>query len=203
MAVDAVNGTTISTQSTSSATKLGKDEFLKILITQLKNQNPLEPLKPDEFMAQLSQLTQVEQLTNISKTLTEMQATAKAGDVSQWVAAIGKRIQVETPSISKGDEVTIVPSGDYDKIVITAKSLTTGETTSVAFNKGDSLTFKYEGTDEATIAVSGTKNGKVVLCKSQVFKVVAGIDVSTDKGTMLVARNGQSYTAKEIKQIKE
>jgi flagellar basal-body rod modification protein FlgD len=203
MAVDAVNGTTTTTQTTSSTTNLGKDDFLKILITQLKNQNPLEPMKPDEFMSQLSQLTQVEQLTNIAKTLEEMQTTAKEGDVGQWVAAIGKRMKVETSSISNGDEVTIVPSGDYDKIVLTAKSLATGETTSVAFSKGDSLTFKYDGTDEATIAVSGTKNGKVVLCTSQVFKVVAGIDVSTDKGTMLVASNGQSYTAKEIKQIKE
>ena len=48
---------------------MGKDAFLKILMTQLKYQDPMDPMKPNEFMGQLSQLTQVEQLTNIAETL--------------------------------------------------------------------------------------------------------------------------------------
>jgi flagellar hook assembly protein FlgD len=202
MAVDAVSGTTTTTQTTSSATKLGKDEFLKILITQLKNQNPLEPLKPDEFMMQLSQLTQVEQLTNISKTLEEMQKSESEGDIGKWLTAIGKRMNVEAKTVSKGDEFTITPSGDYDKIVVTAKDITTGKTQDVTFNRGDKLTYMYDGDGEAAISAVGVKNGKVVGCTTKVFKVVAGVNV-TDTGTMLVATNGQTYPAKDIKQIKE
>ena len=48
---------------------LGKDDFLKLLIAQLKNQDPQDPADSAQMAAQLAQFTSVEQLTNISRTL--------------------------------------------------------------------------------------------------------------------------------------
>lgn len=53
---------------------LGKDDFLKIFITELQNQDPLDPLKDREFIAQMAQFTTLEQLTNLSKTNEKMLA---------------------------------------------------------------------------------------------------------------------------------
>ena len=61
---------------------LGKDAFLKILITQLSNQDPLDPLKDKDFIAQMAQFSTLEQMTNMNKTIEQMAAMNKASAVS-------------------------------------------------------------------------------------------------------------------------
>ncbi|EGL14669.1 MULTISPECIES: flagellar hook capping FlgD N-terminal domain-containing protein [unclassified Paenibacillus] len=66
-------GSTTNTASAASKAKekkdgsiLGKDDFLKILITQLQNQDPMQPMQDKEFVAQMAQFTSVEQLSNMA-----------------------------------------------------------------------------------------------------------------------------------------
>ena len=54
-------------QTSSQRAQLGKNEFLTLLVTQLRNQDPLSPLQPHEFAAQLAQFTSVEQLTQLNE----------------------------------------------------------------------------------------------------------------------------------------
>ena len=49
---------------------MGKDEFLKLLVTQLQNQDPLNPMKNEEFVTQLATFTSLEQLISINKGVT-------------------------------------------------------------------------------------------------------------------------------------
>ncbi len=49
--------------------EMGKDDFLKLLVGQLRHQDPMEPLKDQEFMGQLAQFSQLEQMTNVSSAM--------------------------------------------------------------------------------------------------------------------------------------
>ncbi len=50
---------------------VNKDEFLQLFVAQLKNQNPMDPLKGHEFIAQLAQFSSVEQLTSLNTSFAE------------------------------------------------------------------------------------------------------------------------------------
>jgi flagellar basal-body rod modification protein FlgD len=76
-----------SNDSNNKAKTLGKDDFLKILITQLQHQDPSQPLEDKEFIAQMAQFTSVEQLTNMN---TELKALRQMMGISP--AFIGKEI---------------------------------------------------------------------------------------------------------------
>lgn len=79
--------------STESVGALGKDEFFKMLIAQLKNQDPLNPQDGAEFSAQLAQFTSLEQLTNLNKTLEAQSASYSALMNLQSVSMIGKEVE--------------------------------------------------------------------------------------------------------------
>ncbi|HBT20167.1 MAG TPA: flagellar hook capping protein [Peptococcaceae bacterium] len=93
---------TASSSSTNSAESqgiLGKDDFLKILVAQLKFQNPLEPMDDEEFISQLTQFSILEQITGIREELQELKSSLKNGVDGQYALGIqalnmiGKRIK--------------------------------------------------------------------------------------------------------------
>ncbi|MEO3945100.1 flagellar hook capping FlgD N-terminal domain-containing protein [Gorillibacterium sp. CAU 1737] len=69
-----------SSGNTSTAAKadqsLGKDQFMKILIAQLKNQDPMNPMKDQEFIAQMAQFSSVEQLSNMANEMKLLRLSA-------------------------------------------------------------------------------------------------------------------------------
>jgi|DewCreStandDraft_1066081.scaffolds.fasta_scaffold01541_15 flagellar basal-body rod modification protein FlgD len=94
-----------------SITDLGRDEFLKLLIAQLQNQDPLHPLEDRDFIVQLAQfqtLDQLEQLTQQLQTTIELQqfssATALLGRTVEAVDEKGETVQgtVQAVAMEKG-----------------------------------------------------------------------------------------------------
>lgn len=85
-----------STSSTSKALlaggQLGKDEFLKLLVTQLQHQDPLAPTQDKEFMAQLAQFSALEQMNNVAASLDKLTRTSQLG---QGAALFGKEVEYE------------------------------------------------------------------------------------------------------------
>lgn len=71
------------------------ESFLNLLITQLKNQDPLDPLDATEFTAQLAQFAAVEQAIKTNKNLESLIDMSKTGQVSAAVSYLGKIIEAE------------------------------------------------------------------------------------------------------------
>jgi flagellar basal-body rod modification protein FlgD len=68
---------------------MGKDEFLQLLVAQLKNQDPMNPLKAEEFAAQLAQFSSLEQLMNINGTMEgQINQTSALMEATNQIAAL-------------------------------------------------------------------------------------------------------------------
>jgi flagellar basal-body rod modification protein FlgD len=76
----------------SSGSVLGKDDFLRLLVTQLRHQDPLSPLDQNQFLAQSAQFSALEELQNIRAALESSQGTQGGSALTQAAVLIGKQI---------------------------------------------------------------------------------------------------------------
>ncbi len=194
--------TSTGTSGATSATSISPDAFLQLLITQMQNQDPLDPQSPEDFMSQLSQLTEVQQLTNISSSISALSQSSQQGSIAQWLPTVGKKVDVQSNALSTGDQVTLYPQGSYDKIILSLADANTGNLQQVTFNKGDSLTYTYNGADNVTFGISATLNGAPASCNVEVSRVVQGIQAS-NSGVQVVFGDGTTMPVTSITQITE
>ncbi|MDE7139163.1 MAG: flagellar hook assembly protein FlgD, partial [Treponemataceae bacterium] len=82
-----------------SSNKLGKDDFLKLLVTQLSNQDPLSPMENTEFIAQMAQFSSLEQMTNMSNNFERLSTLMNTTAATE---TIGRAVEIEM-----GDTTTI------------------------------------------------------------------------------------------------
>lgn len=71
---------------------LGKDDFLKILITQLQNQDPTSPMDDKEFIAQMAQFSSLEQMSNMAGAIENLTAVSVQSQLIQFNTFIGKTV---------------------------------------------------------------------------------------------------------------
>ena len=93
---------TTSTTSNSSTTGLGESDFLNLLIAQLKNQDPLNPVKDTDFIAQLANFSSLQQMTSMNTNMSNLLAQQ---NYTNAASMIGKQI---TTSDSKSGVVSKV-----------------------------------------------------------------------------------------------
>ena len=100
--------------------QMGKDTFLKLLVAQLKYQNPLEPTDSAAFMAQTAQFTMVEKLDALAKNNAELLSTNRALSAS---SLIGQSVVSAGPT---GEDVVATVTGV--RLDATGPVLLTGDT---------------------------------------------------------------------------
>ncbi|PXW92527.1 flagellar basal-body rod modification protein FlgD [Streptohalobacillus salinus] len=71
---------------------LGKDEFLQLLMAQIKNQDPLDPMDDKEFISQMSTFSSLEQMMNMNESITKLVSNQMMSPVIQYSHLIGKEV---------------------------------------------------------------------------------------------------------------
>ena len=96
-------------------TGMDKHAFFKILITQLKHQDPTQPLEDKEFIAQMTQFTTLEQITNLNDELSKVTQMVTR---SQVFALLGKTVQITQGTNTVSGVVEEATGGDIPQILV-------------------------------------------------------------------------------------
>lgn len=88
--------TASATSAVTGSADLGRDEFLRMLIAQLENQDPLDPQDATEFTAQLAQFTSLDQLVSMRTSIEELARAQASGQSLSAATLIGRNVLVES-----------------------------------------------------------------------------------------------------------
>jgi flagellar basal-body rod modification protein FlgD len=198
--------------------KMDKDAFLKLMLTQLKYQDPMNPLESHEMAAQLAQFSQLEQLSNIDDSVKSLKTTQAPIANYQALNFIGKSISADTEKIlrNKGDnahdlrfslpqaakEVTVKIMDEMGEVVKTVKAtnLKRGEN-KLTWNgtKNDGYP-AYAG--HYTISVEGiAENGQKITGRTSFTGVVTGLNYSPEGPILMVG--DQKVRLGDVKKIED
>lgn len=103
--MDAIGSVLPSSQTTSESTTLNQSDFIKLFLTQLNFQDPMEPVDNREFLAQMAQFSSLEQAKKTGDSINDMVILAS---ISQSVSLLNKGVEVTSASGSQTGTVTAV-----------------------------------------------------------------------------------------------
>jgi flagellar basal-body rod modification protein FlgD len=173
-AVSTNDSTAAAAAAMKKETGLNKDDFMQLLVTQLKNQDPLNPQDSSAFVAQLAQLTQVEQTYNINTNLQNiLNGQNNAGNLSS-VSFIGKEITAQ------GSQVSLT-SGTPSTLGFTLPSAAAQLSVQISDANGNTVRTLTQGKTAAganSIAWDGLNSAKQPLPSGTYSFAVSGIDAS-------------------------
>ncbi|ETT85860.1 flagellar hook assembly protein FlgD [Viridibacillus sp. FSL R5-0477] len=93
-----------SNQRQTGNSALGKDAFLQLLITQLQNQDPTNPMDDKEFIAQMAQFSSLEQMTNMTTALENLTQLQQQSQLIEFNSFIGKDVKWHEVTDKKGED---------------------------------------------------------------------------------------------------
>ncbi len=207
----ALNGSSaVKTSSTQGA----EDRFLKLLVTQMQNQDPLNPMDNAQVTTQIAQLNTVSGIDKLNTTLTHMAASFSAAQSIQATSLIGHGVLVPGSNVSLKNGTAIFgadlpQSVDHLRVSIQDAAGNVLHRVDVGPHAAGSVVLGWDGvTDAGTSAANGTYKlvldasaaGAAVTATSLSFGQVAGVS-STAGGVILNLGDEQSAALSDVKQI--
>ena len=203
--------------STTGSSTLGKDSFLQLLVTQMQNQNPLDPQDNSEFVAQLAQFSSLETMQNLSTSVDAIGGMYQSSQALQASSLVGRTVVVDAGSTSvdttKGitgqavlpNSSTVTEVKVYDSKGEVVRTLDLGE------QKAGNASFTWDGKDEsgnvlesgnysfvATAALDGKSSTVATYLPATVSSVTMG---SAGTAMTLNLADGSNIALSKVQQI--
>ena len=195
--------------------KLDKDAFMKLMLAQMKHQDPSNPLKPHEMASQLATFSQLEQLQNMNTSLEAMRDGQKPMEGFQALNLIGKEVNGDSAKIirGKGDrdhDFTFQLGKDASEVQLKVKNSRGDLVRTVdlkSLKKGENK-WVWNGKNEQGVTVPTGEYQVIAEAKSDKGKVTVGTSFSgkitgvqyTAEGPVLLVGN-QTIRLRDIRKI--
>lgn len=187
-------------------------QFLTLLTTQLKNQNPLDPLDTNQFTQQLVQFAQVEQQLKSNDQLSTLVALQKTSQQTQALGFVGTTVVVDGTtaqltnqraswsfSVSKPASTTITITNSTGQTVYSSNAtVQPGQMNFDWDGKGNDGTQWPDGAYKISVTAKDA-NGQTVATSTEVSGVVDSVDMTQDPPILSVG--GQNFTLDKIKRV--
>lgn len=151
---------------------LGKDAFLKILMTQLQNQDPMNPMEDKEFIAQMAQFSSLEQMTNMANAFEKFAGVQQQNQLIMYNEFVGKEVKWHKIEESDGSN----EGSESEKPAITEGI---GTIKSIQYVNGSVVFVLEDGTElgpgnisEVLSGGSGSGGGSLVQASELIGKTV-------------------------------
>ena len=143
-------------KAVAGSSSLGKDAFLQLLVTQLKNQNPLDPQDNTAFVAQLAQFSSLEGITSLNESVNSITGGLQSSQALQASSLVGRSVIVQTgealvdPASEKPFNGTVVVKDANSKptIKITDADGVVVRTIEMGAQKAGNVDFTWDGKNE-------------------------------------------------------
>ena len=204
------------TAKTGTAGGMGQKDFLTLFTTQLKNQDPLDPVKNEAFVAQLAQFSQLEATVTMSQTLNDFVTSMSGERMMSSANLIGKTVSVpDGPAILVGgvpvEGVVNLPNGAdgvkfdvYDSRGALVRSQILGPQTV------GNMTWSWDGKNDAgDAAANGTykfkatmvSQGKTTSPAVSTMAYVTSVSQDVDKSMLLQVQGGKTLKLADVQRI--
>lgn len=210
------SSSTSSTSSTSTSSTLGKDDFLTLLVTQLENQDPLQPMDNTEFVSQLAQFSSLEGITNLNTTMTTMSGSLTSMQNYSAASLIGKYVKTDGSDIYySGSQAnfgyTLDSSASSVTVSIKDSSGNTVNTMDMGAQDSGTYDLAWDGTDSSgNTLLSGTysfsvdakdSTGQSITASTYTIDAVAGVTFDSTTGAASLAVGDKTVTMDNVKAI--